>query len=192
MTPQPLSAGEDYSRRFNKTGWRKHGYSKAPIFLDLDGDGFELTQNYVFDYDSDGEREHGAWLADEADAVLAVDYDFDGQVTHGYEIAFADWHEDAQTVLQGLQLAFDSNQDGLLNESDEHWSQFGIWIDRNQNGISEAGEFKSLSEAGIKEFDLSSDGQHQQLDGATDLWHWKFHLRRWFNRSILPTVLLTI
>ena len=141
--------------------------TSAPIFLDLNNDGLELTHNYTFDYDSDGTVEQGTWLANAGDAVLAIDYDGDGLVTHGHEIAFAQWHQDANTDLEGLQLAFDSNQDGVLNALDERWHEFGIWQDTNQNGINESGEFKTLAAAGITSFNLTSDGQQQDLNGAT-------------------------
>ena len=149
---------------------RKHEHYfkiSAPIFLDLNADGFAFSSEAVnFDYDSDGELEKGAWLADNLDGILAIDYDGDGKVTHGREIAFAEWHEDAHTDLEGLQLYFDSNKDGVLDKHDELWHQFGVWVDANLDGINDEGEFRTLAEMGIESFTLSSDGIAQSHDGA--------------------------
>ena len=139
-------------------------FSATPILLDLNNDDFVFTQEQVFDFDSDGKQEIGSWVGS-SDAVLAIDYDGDGRVTHGHEIAFADWHPEAATDLEGLQLAFDTNQDGVLNELDERWHEFGIWQDVNQNGINDEGEFKTLKEAGISAFHLQSDGATQSGEG---------------------------
>ena len=141
--------------------------TSSPIFLDLNQDGFDFTSQAVdFDYDSDGEAERGAWLADAMDGILAIDYDGDGKVTHGREIAFAEWHENAYTDLEGLQLYFDTNQDGILDKQDELWHQFGVWLDKNLDGINDEGEFLTLEAMGIESFTLSSDQIEQNLDGA--------------------------
>ena len=142
-----------------------NSFKLAPIILDLDGDGFEATQGYSFDYDSDGDLESGTWLAGASDAVLAIDYDGDGKVTHGHEIAFAEWHPDAATDLEGLQLAFDTNRDGILNADDEKWSAFGVWQDCNSNGVSDEGEFLNMEAMGIVAFHLESDGIEQSGEG---------------------------
>ncbi len=167
-----ITAGLNYLRSFygsngGCTGQDCHGGNNRPIFLDLNNDGFAFEANAVnFDYDSDGTLETGAWLADSADGVLAIDYDGDGIVTHGHEIAFADWHPDAQTDLHGLQLAFDTNQDGLLNAQDERWHEFGVWRDANSDGITDNGEFLSLEAMGIETFYLVSDNEYRQFDGV--------------------------
>ena len=63
-----------------KFGIDEYGYrmevTLSPIFLDLNADGFTFSSEAVnFDYDSDGELEKGAWLADNLDGILAIDYD---------------------------------------------------------------------------------------------------------------------
>ena len=47
--------------------------------------------------------------------------------------------------------------DGVINSNDAVFSKLKIWQDRNQNGISEANELKTLTELGIKEIKVSPD-----------------------------------
>ena len=53
---------------------------------------------------------------------------------------------------------YDSNGDGKLSAADAAFAQFGVWQDANSNGVSDPGEFKSLSETGITSISLTSDG----------------------------------
>src|SRR5574340_101458 len=69
-------------------------------------------------------------------------------------------------MVQGLK-AFDTNNDGIFSGLDENWSKFGVWQDTNQNGITDAGEFKSLDEMGIAAVALTSDGQFSVINGQT-------------------------
>ncbi|MCB8828501.1 hypothetical protein LJD47_26160, partial [Escherichia coli] len=67
-----------------------------------------------------------------------------------------------------LRLAFDTNHDGVLDDKDARWNEFRVWQDANQNGISDPGEMKTMSEAGIKLINLipSIEGATQFPDGS--------------------------
>jgi large repetitive protein len=129
-----------------------------PVVLDLDGDGAEFldtSANVAFDYDGDGVAENTAWVGAD-DGLLAIDRNGDGLVNNGSEIVFG---VDGQTDLQGLAAQYDSNGDGVLDANDAAFAQFGVWQDANSNGVTDAGEFRSLTEAGITSIGLVSDGQ---------------------------------
>ncbi|MDF1751630.1 MAG: DUF5801 repeats-in-toxin domain-containing protein [Verrucomicrobiales bacterium] len=132
----------------------------SPVTLDLDGDGLEfipLSEQLMFDFDGDGNLDQSAWVGPD-DALLAIDLNGDGLVNDGSEVVFTQHAEGAETDLEGLALAYDSNHDGKLDANDDEFSLFGVWQDKNSNGINEEGEFMSLEEAGIVSIDLSGDG----------------------------------
>jgi hypothetical protein len=53
-------------------------------------------------------------------------------------------------VFRGAFLKFDAQ--------DAQFADFNVWQDANQNGVSDAGEVKSLAELGLASFNLTSDG----------------------------------
>ena len=67
------------------------------------------------------------------------------------------------TDLSGLAAKFDTNHDGVFDAQDAQFADFTVWKEANQNGVSGAGEVKSLAELGLASFNLSSaltvDGQ---------------------------------
>ena len=131
--------------------------STPPIALDLDGDGVEflgITSGVTFDYHGDGSAESTAWVGSD-DGLLALDRNGDGIVNDGSEIVFA---RDGLTDLQGLAADYDSNRDGVLDANDVDFAKFGVWQDANSNGVTDAGEYRSLSDAGIVSIGLVSDG----------------------------------
>ncbi len=128
-----------------------------PVALDLDGDGAEFVSTaagVTFDYAGDGSSETTAWVGAD-DGLLAFDRNSDGIVNDGTEIVFGG---NGLTDLQGLAANYDSDHDGLLTAADDNFGLFGIWQDANSNGVTDAGEFQSLSDAGIVSIGLVSDG----------------------------------
>ncbi|MDD2686401.1 MAG: cadherin-like domain-containing protein [Gallionella sp.] len=143
------------------------GGGKKPIAIDLGNDGFGFTDvndsNIFFDINSDGFKHRTAWPR-AGDGLLTRDLNGNGLVDNGSEISFAQYLDSAQTDLQGLS-AFDTNQDGLFSAQDQHWNEFGVWQDTNQNGHTDAGEQQSLNDMGIAAISLTSDGQFTIIDG---------------------------
>lgn len=144
--------------------------SGAPVVLDLDGDGLEFTtlaeSNVVMDVDGDGVLDRVAWVGAD-DGFLAFDRNGDGTVNGFSEISFVDDHPDARTDLEGLALAFDSNDDGVFDAADAKWSSFGVWQDANSDGVCQSGEYASLDSVGIASINLVSDWQAERMD---DVW----------------------
>jgi large repetitive protein len=129
----------------------------APIALDLDGNGVQYLSTIAgvtFDYNGDGSAVRTAWVAAN-DGLLAIDSNGDGRVNNGSEIVFG---QNGQTDLQGLAAQYDSNHDGQLSAADADFAKFGVWQDANSNGVSDAGEFQTLADAGIVSISLTSDG----------------------------------
>ncbi|MFC5521441.1 NlpC/P60 family protein [Polaromonas jejuensis] len=146
------------------------GGGKKPIAIDLDGNGFHFTDvddsNVFFDVNGDGWKRRMAWTSP-GDGLLAFDKDGDGKITSFDEISFVPYAPDQQTDLAALKAAFDTNHDGVFNTNDEKWTSFGVWQDANSNGLTDAGEFKTLSDMGITGINLSNDGQFRVIDAQT-------------------------
>ncbi|MDR6834905.1 MULTISPECIES: DUF5801 repeats-in-toxin domain-containing protein [unclassified Sphingopyxis] len=129
-----------------------------PIAVDLDGDGVEFVSNAAgvsFDYNGDGIAETTAWVGAD-DGLLAIDKNGDGKINNGAELVFGGM---GLSDLQGLAAAYDSNGDGKLDAADADFAKFGIWQDANSDGVTDAGEFRSLISEGIISISLTSDGQ---------------------------------
>ena len=120
-----------------------------------------------YDTNDDGTREHLGW-AGKDDGLLAIDLDGDGKITGAKELSFA-MHtaEEGDTDLEGLAKVFDSNKDGVLDANDKAFDKFRIWQDQDGDGISDAGEVKTLSEMGIKSIGVVSDGKAYTDAGNT-------------------------
>ena len=145
------------------------GGGGKPVSIDLDGNGFRFTNvddsNVFFDINGDGWKDRIAWPSS-GDGLLARDIDGDGKIDQSNEISFTAYSPGAQTDLDALRV-FDTNTDGLLSAADAKWSQFGIWRDANQNGITDEGEFRTLGDMGVASVALASDGQFSVIDGQT-------------------------
>ncbi len=139
----------------------------APVVLDLNRDNtislLSIDESQVTQT-VNGQLSQMGWV-DPSDGFLMYDKDGNGAFTDISEIAFADYHPDAQTDLQGLQLVFDTNQDNVFDAQDDLWDQFGIWQDLNTNGVTDAGEFSSLSAHNVISFNLESDPLSQTSEG---------------------------
>ena len=137
------------------------GGGDAPIILDVNGSGFHFNSvndsNVFFQNPTDGLRHQTAWF-EGGNGMLAYDKYGDGVVHDSSQIAFKDLLPGAQTDLQGL-AAFDSNHDGIISRLDARWSQLGVWVDGDKNGLSGAGEYQNLTARGIQSISLTSNNQ---------------------------------
>lgn len=145
------------------------GGGKKPIAIDLSSDGFDFVNvndsNVFFDVNGDGWKHKMAWVG-AGDGILAYDVNGDGKIDQANEISFTSYLSGSQTDLEGL-AAFDSNGDGKFDAFDDKWTKFGILQDSNQNGITDAGEFKTLSDMGVASISLTSDGKFSVINGQT-------------------------
>src|SRR2546427_6637081 len=103
--------------------------------------------------DGDGFREHTGWVG-AGDGLLVVDFNHNGQVDDINEISFARFGAPGATDLEGFAAAFDSNHDGVIDARDARFGELLVWQDANQNGRTDPGELKSLTELGITSIGL--------------------------------------
>lgn len=121
---------------------------EEPVVLDLDGDGY---------------KENVGWVGLD-DALLAIDLDGDGEINQTKEVNFAHGVDEAETDLDGVRAVYDDNRDGVLDANDARFNDFRVWRDANGDGVSEPGELKTLTEAGITSIRLTGD----RVDEARD------------------------
>ena len=143
-----------------------------PVVLDLDGNGIDITpldrSKTSFAMDDGPGRIRTAWVGSN-DGLLAIDLGAngsagpDGIINQTKEIVFTAWAPGSTSDMTALRQVFDTNRDGRLDSGDDRWSDFRIWQDANGDGISQAGEVKSLADRGIASIDLIPSGSMQIL-----------------------------
>ncbi|WP_230454507.1 thrombospondin [Francisella tularensis] len=60
----------------------------------------------------------------------------------------------------------DSNNDGVFDSADEAFDSVQVWQDKDQDGVTDAGELTSLAEAGISSIDLNAKTVNQSVAGG--------------------------
>lgn len=139
----------------------------SPIVLDLNGNGVTLVNNNrtkaSFDWDGDGIKNQTGWIGKD-DGLLFIDRDRNGTVSNAGELSFTNDKEGAKSDLDGLR-AFDSNGDGIFSATDDQFSQFKVWRDKNGNGRVDKKEILSLQKAGVASLDLAGEAVNQS-------WEW--------------------
>lgn len=147
----------------------------SPILVDVNGDGFALTDTaggVLFDLGGDGIPEQLSWTAPAADdAWLALDRNGDGVINKGAELfgnvtpqsdppgggekngflALAEFDKPAGNLNGGL----GGNGDGVISSADAVYSNLRLWQDGNHNGVSEAHELHALPQLGLTAIELS-------------------------------------
>ena len=120
----------------------------------------------TFDLNGDGAADDTGWTS-ARDGFLVIDRDGDGLITDAAELNFAVEKEDAMSALEGL-AKLDSNNDGKLDSSDARFGELRIWVDRNQNGVTDAGELLTLTAAGLTSIKLTATAARDYAIKAGD------------------------
>ena len=113
----------------------------------------------MFDLNADGEIEKTSWtdyMTTFDDAFLVLDKNGNGQVDNGKEL-FGD-QNGAPTGFDEL-AKYDKNGDEVINKDDEVYLQLLLWADMNKNAQMDAGEVKTLPEAGVTELSIKFQKQ---------------------------------
>ncbi|HEX8625649.1 MAG TPA: hypothetical protein VF782_11290, partial [Allosphingosinicella sp.] len=68
----------------------------------------------------------------------------------------------ARSDLEAL-AALDSNRDRKIDATDLRFGELKVWVDSNRNGVTDAGELKTLTELNIASIDLASTPTQQKV-----------------------------
>lgn len=125
-----------------------------PMAIDLDGDGIDTIDinksQIYFDVDEDGFREQTGWIS-KKEAILAIDKNGNGIIDNQSEM-FGSKDKTGFEELKEL----DTNGDGIIDSKDTDFNKIRLWQDLNENGVTDDGELKTLSEAGIISINTNS------------------------------------
>lgn len=138
----------------------------SPIILDLDGQGFRLSgpdDPVYFDLYNDGSPIWTAWTAQgSGTSFLTLDLNGNGNIDNAGELfgnhtrlmdgSFASNGYDALAQYDELINGGDAN--GVIDSRDIVFSDLRVWTDRNHDGRADAGELRTLTDAGITEMGL--------------------------------------
>jgi len=141
-----------------------------PLVLDLNGDGIKTisaNSGITFDFNGDGLKTGTGWLSGD-DGFLVLDRNGNGTIDNGSELFGVDTvKSDGTLAKDGFDALrdLDSNGDGVFDAYDLLFEQMRVWQDKNQDGISQADELKSLTELGISAIHLESNGRNTLNNG---------------------------
>jgi T1SS-143 domain-containing protein len=137
-----------------------------PIVLDLDHNGFALSSidsGVSFDINADGIADKIAWTSH--DGILAYDLNGNGKIDDGSEIFTPDFNGGKFASGVEALASLDTNGDGRIDAGDAAFSDLKIWLDANNNGISDEGELSSLTAHAVTSISLTTDQTGGTEDG---------------------------
>ncbi|MDX6584537.1 MAG: hypothetical protein QOI10_3721, partial [Solirubrobacterales bacterium] len=167
-----------------------------PLVLDLDGNGLPLTgreiSGVVFDINNNKFATPTGWV-DRNDGILVRDLNGNGSIDDDSEmfggpqaagfaqLATLDGNHDGKVDASDNALA-DFNGDGTVDASDT-FDSLKVWVDANQDGVTDAGELHALSDYDIVSIgvgstpstltdsgnDIVATGTFQRGDGTTGM-----------------------
>jgi len=143
---------------------------KSPLVLDLAGTGIQTTSaahGVNFDLMGTGTAQLTGWVTS-TEGLLAVDRNHDGKINDGTELfgsatrlANGQMAGDGFTALK----EFDSNHDGKVSAADANWKDLKVWVDLDHDGVTDAGELKSLEDVGVVSMSLNFNYSSQTSNG---------------------------
>lgn len=120
----------------------------SPIVIDLHGDGIRTLSpsdaRVIFDLTGDGVAERVGWL-DGSDGFIVRDLNGNGTID-GVQEMFGGMHRGEG---YGELAELDGNRDGVISMADADFASLSVWQDLNVDGITDQGELRTLSEAGV-------------------------------------------
>ncbi|MCF7544292.1 calcium-binding protein [Pseudomonas petrae] len=131
-----------------------------PLVIDLDGDGVETVSKdngIVFDHDGDGHKLGTGWVSAD-DGLFVMDRNGNGTIDNGTELFGVNTLlKTGSAAKSGFEAIadLDENADGVLDQADLAFDKIMVWQDKNQDGISQLSELKTLSDLGVKSIKVS-------------------------------------
>jgi hypothetical protein len=151
----------------------------TPIVIDVDGNGFNLTNatNGVNFNDGRGMLLRTAWTAANSDdSWLVLDRNGNGTIDDGTELFGNATPQPATTQLYNGFRALNEydkaanggNGDGFLSSLDSVFVSLRLWQDINHDGISAASELYTLPSLGLASIDLNYKlSKYEDANGNT-------------------------
>ena len=128
--------------------------NKDPLVIDLNKNGKYTNsqkEGTHFDFDGEGFAEKTSWI-ESGDGLLVRDINHNGIIDDGSEL-FGDKTimSNGKTASNGFEALadLDSNRDGIIDEKDAAFNEIKVWIDKNNNGITDEGELFTLKDLDI-------------------------------------------
>ena len=138
-----------------------------PLILDLHGTGFNFTSltnsTVFFQQASDGLRHQTAWFTG-GNGILAFDEYGTGIISDSSETDFYTQVNGATNDLEALELL--ANGAPQLNATNPFWSKLGVWVDSNNDGVCQPGEFQTLTQLGIVSINFASTPSFSVQNGV--------------------------
>ena len=143
----------------------------STLVLDLDGNGVTLTAKgraaNWFDMNGDGSPDEQGW-ASRSDGFLVIDRNNNGVIDDASELSLL--AEDPLTRSSLAALAkLDSNGDKVIDAKDARFGELRVWVDANSNGITDAGELKTLAELDIQSIGLDAHNRSDSVKPGANL-----------------------
>jgi len=158
-----------------KLSFGVHLNNHDPLVLDLGGNGFDLVDQTAvsptFDINANLYGVKTGWVQS-SDGFLVRDLNGNGKIDDSREmfggangltgfaaLAALDGNHDGQVSAADNGLV-DFNGDGVIDASDT-FASLKVWVDANQNGVTDAGELHSLSDYDIVGINLTTTTVNQ-------------------------------
>jgi hypothetical protein len=142
----------------------------TPIVLDLNGDGVQtlnISAGVHFDLNATGQSIQTGWVG-QSDGLLVWDRNEDGKINDGSELFGSatklDSEHKAANGYEALSI-LDTNNDGVISNSDVNFDQLKVWVDKNADGISQSDEFKTLDSLNITSLDTHASAVSEKNNG---------------------------
>ncbi|NBI14157.1 hcalcium-binding protein, partial [[Haemophilus] felis] len=133
----------------------------------------------LFDIDNDGgSLEETGWVNNQ-DGLLVRDLNNNGKIDNMSEV-FSEYYAGRagrngeageKPFANGFEAlkSLDSNKDNVFDSKDRDFNAVHVWQDANHNGITDAGELKTLKQLGITAIKLDYEEKGGQLFNGNEL-----------------------